>query len=357
MAISIVMPRAAPQPGRPVRLSRPVRIALPGARAERAVQFATAGLLAYVALTFVWLAQIFLTEENAAKRHATWDVIGLASCLPLFVPVVLAATSGRRTRPSPWLVAGLAVVVIGVLPVGGVLWLVVVQYLAGAVLLAFPLGWALPAFAIAVLLPLLVTYLEHQPQWTTYMCVNTLSVGLSLGVLTWLVRAVGQAHAARVQLADQAVIAERARIDAELTRSVSLALEHIVAAGEQAQSRTAETHGTTSDLENLVAYSRRTLNRTRRMLAGYQTTSAEAELQTAVALLAGAGMQARLDVPADALPATLTPGLRSELRAGIARILADDGATGCTISVARDIATGDSRLRFAVQHTTSGHAP
>jgi hypothetical protein len=353
MAICIVMPRTARWRVRVLEPSWSVNLRLPGARAERAVYFATAGLLGYVALRSAWFAQIFLTEKNATRPHAAWDVTGLALCVPLLVAVIVAAASGRRSRASLRSVAGLAVVVFGVLPLGGVLWLVLVQYLAGAVLVAFPLRWALPSFAATLVMPVLATHLEHQTRWTVYMCVTTLSGGLALGVLTWLVRAVRQAQSARLQLADQAVIADRVRIDAELTRSVSLALERIVAAAEQAGSRTDQPELAAADLEELVAFSRQTLSRTRQTLAGYQRTSVEAELQTAAALLAGAGLPTTIELPADGLPATVTNDLRTELRAGVGRMLADSTAIGCTISVRTDSVTGECELHFAARYATS----
>jgi len=163
-------------------------------------------------------------------------------------------------------------------------------------------------------------------------CMKTLQGGLSLAVLGWLARTIWRAQAARLELAEVAVIAERLRIDAELTRTLGVALVRIVDAGEHTAD-VGDPHLAAVQLQALVALSRHTLAETRRMLTRYQETSAEAELRTAKTLLSAAGVRATLELPPGGVPGVLPAGLSAELRSGISRMLADGTVRDCVISV------------------------
>ena len=237
---------------------------------------------------------------------------------------------------------------IAVSATGGVLWLIAAQFLAGGVLIAVPIRWAVPLFATVVVAAVLMTYAERQRQWAWYMGMTTLVGGLTIAILVWLTRMVRQAQAARVQLAEQSVIAERLRIDAQLARSVTAALETIVAAGQRAAAGT-DPEEIAAELAALVTFSRQTLTETRHLLAGYQVASAEAELQTAVALVRGAGIDATLLLASDDIPAVLDTRARAELRSAVARILADDTVGSCVMSLSSARAGEGAELRFDVR--------
>lgn len=309
---------------------------------------ATGGVLGYVCLRWMWFVQIFVTEENKAARHAVADVSGVAISLPLVLAIVWIAARGERTTTSWWLLSALAAVAIAVSVPGGVLWLVAAQFLSGAILIVVPIRWAAPLFASMVAAAVLVSYAENQRQWACYMGMTTLVGGLTLAILVWLTRTVRQAEVARLQLADQAVIAERLRIDAELTRSVTGALEAIIVDGERV-AQASDPDDIVVALAALVAFSRHTLTQTRRMLAGYQVASAETELQTAVTLLAGAGVHASVVLPGGGALGVLGERARVQLRSAVAGILADDTVEGCVITLTSAGAADDDELRFDVR--------
>jgi hypothetical protein len=66
---------------------------------------------------------------------------------------------------------------------------------------------------------------------------------------------------------------------------------------------------------------------------GYRQPSLRAELETAAALLAAAGIATRLDLPRSSLPDTVAQPSRAALRAAITRLLRDHAVRACTITV------------------------
>jgi hypothetical protein len=316
--------------------------------ANSVVALATTGLLAYVLLTASWFVQVFVTLRSGPSSHELADIVGLALCLPILLGLVLIAVRDGATLATGWLLVGLVLAFSAVVPAGGVAWLFFAQFVAGAVLVALPLRRGLPLFLVSVLLPLPVVRAEHQASWSTYMCLKTLQGGLCLAVLVVLARTLRQAKLARVELARQAVIAERLRIGGALAADLSHALERIAADGEAAlaggdNARLADV------LAQLVPYSREALANARRQLAGYQEVSARDELQTAVTLLRGAGVRARLALPDSGLPAVLDGRLRVELRAALADVLARDDVTECVLTLSSSSADEGHQLSVSVR--------
>jgi hypothetical protein len=334
MAISVVMPRIMRLTSHVAGRSRAMTKPQADEHAGRAVGLATKIVLAYAVGTSFLFVFIFLTRDGAPSGYQVQDMAAAAAALPLLIVTVLTAARGVRTRATWWLLAGLAIVVLGIIPFGGVLWLLELQLLAGLVLLIVPPPWSVPLFAGLVAVTVVGAHAEHLPQMSSYLCVKTLQGGFSLAVLTWLVQVIRRAQAARQELAEEAVIAERLRIDAELTRTVRAALERIVAGAEQAAAELGDQRMTAVQLQALVAFSRHTLAQTRRILTSYQEVSAQAELQTAVTLLSVAGVRAAIELPPEGMPEVLPADLRGKLRSGVARMLADDAARDCVIAVA-----------------------
>jgi hypothetical protein len=147
------------------------------------------------------------------------------------------------------------------------------------------------------------------------------------------VRVIRRAQAARVELAEAAVIAEQLRIDAELTQTVNAALEQLIARGQRAAAELADPPLAATRLRALAEFSRHTLAQTRQLLTGYQAVSATAELEAAVTLLSMGGVRARLELPPDGLPEVMPARLRAKLRSGVAQLLAGEVAGDCVIAL------------------------
>jgi hypothetical protein len=107
------------------------------------------------------------------------------------------------------------------------------------------------------------------------------------------------------------------------------------------------------ELRVLAERSRLALAEARRMIRGYQQRSLRAELDSAVALLAAAGIQTRLVLPDGELPETVDAGPRATLRAAVARLLHDGAARDCWIVVTRQ----DGRVRLELRANGGDQAP
>ena len=144
-----------------------------------------------------------------------------------------------------------------------------------------------------------------------------------------------QLRAARDELAGRAIARERARIDEDLTAAVGGALADLAGRADRA-TRLLDTDPATADreLRVLVADARRTLADARRVVRGYRDVSLGAELETAAALLAAAGITARIEPGSSAGPPA-DPVRRTALRQEVARLL-ETGSAAEVVLTARD---------------------
>jgi two-component system, NarL family, sensor histidine kinase DesK len=88
------------------------------------------------------------------------------------------------------------------------------------------------------------------------------------------------------------------------------------------------------------------------MISGYQQRSLRAELDSAAALLAAAGIQTRLVLPGGDLPESVDAAPRAALQAAVARLLGDGAARHCSIVVTRQ----DGRIQLEFHADDSGQA-
>jgi two-component system sensor histidine kinase DesK len=177
--------------------------------------------------------------------------------------------------------------------------------------------------------------------------------GAAVFVLVWLVGATRQLEAAREALADEAVARQRLRIDGELRSTLGAALETIVAKGQRATALAIHDSTLVEDeLRGLVEGSRRTLAHARRLINGYQQLSLRAELDSATILLTAAGIETRVMLPAGDLPERLAAAPRAALRAAVARLLRDDAARHCAITVMNE----GRRVRLELRSDGTGPA-
>ena len=107
------------------------------------------------------------------------------------------------------------------------------------------------------------------------------------------------------------------------------------------------------ELRVLAERSRRALAEARRMIRGYQRRSLQMELDSAVTLLAAAGIQTRLVLPGGDLPETVDAGPLAALRAAVARLLHDGAARDCWIVVTRQ----DGRVQLELRADGGDQAP
>lgn len=272
-----------------------------------------------------------------------------AVLLVLFLPPHLhhlwAAAHGRRPTAAGSTLALLALVyVAGVLLVGPTWYLMGAQLVASVLIVLRPPWSVLAGIAIVVGAVWLHVVFDPDPTpgWFTIAVADRAGATL---VLAWFAGALHQLRAARAELAAQAVLRERLRIDDELAGTVGAELRAI-AVGATALS--AEDPATAErELRSLVEGSRRTLAATRRMIRAYQRVPLRAELDTAVALLEAAGVSTRLTVPRGEL---VSDELTGPLRSAVDQLLHDEAVRTAEITVTTD----GGRLRLTV---TANGAP
>lgn len=266
-------------------------------------------------------------------------VLLLAGFLPPHLHHLWAAAHSRRPMAGGWTLAAMALIyVVGVVVVGPQWYLTGAQLLASVLIVLRPPWSVLAAAVIVVAAVWLYVVFERAgtPGWFTIALVDRAGATL---VLAWFAGALHQLRAARADLAAQAVVRERLRIDDELTGTVGAELRAI-ASGATAL-RHADPVTAERELRALVDGSRRTLAAARRMIRAYQRVPLRAELDTAVALLEAAGIPTTLTLPKGELT---SDELTGALRSAVDRLLHDDTLRTAAITVTRDV----DRLRLTV---------
>jgi two-component system, NarL family, sensor histidine kinase DesK len=354
MAVALASPLIGRLPWRIASWSWAGARVTQGRQSDRPTRLAAAGAVACsIVLPLLELARI-ATGSVPSPGHAALALVATACYLPLHVRHVRHATRGTRPAAAGWTLLAMAVVIIGALPVIGTSWLTSLHALAVSALIILRPPWSLLAVAglLAAPAPLAVAF--GDPQWAAFSTISVLWRGAALFVLVWLVGASRRLQEARLVLAEQAIARERLRIDAELRRTVGAALDAIVAGGQRASVLAVQNPAMAEDELRVVAErSRGALTEARRLIRGYQQRSLRAELDSAAALLAAAGIQTRLVLPGGDLPESVDTRPRAALQAAVARLLDDDTVRHCSIVVTRQA----GRIQLEFHADDSGQAP
>ena len=314
-----------------VTVSKPSRFA-------RLIRLGT-GAAVFYSLLIPTVVLTQLVTEPIDPERIQYALPAAACVVPLQVWLVASAARGQIQRRHRFGLAVMAVIVLGALPLVGVGWLVGMLIVPAALLpvcLRAPLSFVLFAVVALAMAPL-AGALGH-PEWASYAVLAQASNALPLAVGLWLLNVARQLEGVRQELADEAVVRERLRIDDELRRSLGVALEAITRQGERAVLRaTHDPEGAERDLRELAAASRRTLTEARQLVRRFRGVSLAFELETAVSLLSAAGIDTRLELPPTPLPSMVDENIRIALRRDLAALLSS-GATGTavTIAVVRD---------------------
>jgi two-component system sensor histidine kinase DesK len=313
----------------------PVRVATGGAASESGgsiglVRVASVGALVHA----VYFPLQHLATVSAVEGF-TWRiaVAGVATCayVPLHLRHVRFALRGSRAPAVGWTLLCMAAAIGGAVPFAGRLWPGSFFALAGSFLIVASPRWAAAGFAGSVgsAAVLASGSAGGETAYTTFV------VGyqaLALCVLVRLVAATRRLHEARAALAIDAVAGERRRIEDEIRRTVGSVVEEIAARGHAAQQLTRG--DAEAPLRTLVELSRRAMADVRQMVRAYRRRSLQAELDTAVDLLAASGIAVRVVVRD-----TLRPGddvnLREQLRPEVARLLTHGSVRACVLTVSR----------------------
>lgn len=317
---------------------------------SRLVPLATTGAIAVSAalpLVQISIIMLGLVAQVSGGSKTMWSIVATACYLPLHMRHVIYVVRGARPPGAYWTLAAMAVIILGALPLVGLGWLWALSSLAVSALLLLPAPWSGLAFLALVLAPIPLSFVFGEGKFGAYFAFAVAWRSVPF-VLVWLAGAIRELEATRQALAGRAVEQERLRIDAELRRTLGAGLEEITDRGAAAIS-SASSSRAERELRELVAGARRTLADTRRMARGYQTVLLRSELDTAITLLAAAGIDSRVVVGDPELLETVDERLKTALRDGIAGLLQDRRARTCAITMSAEC----GRIRLAV---SSEHA-
>jgi two-component system, NarL family, sensor histidine kinase DesK len=266
-----------------------------------------------------------------------WALAATAAYTPLYIRHTLYFVRGRRPPHAAWTLAALAVIIGGAAPLAGSEWLPSFFALTVSLLITVPWRWSLPGVAalIAAQVPLALTLtIPATPSPVSYFPVTLLWRTAAVFIPVWLVGTVGQLDQARRELAQNAVLRERLQLDDRLRVTLGTALASIVARGQRSAALAeADPASARPELAALAETSRSTLADARRLLSALHQPSLWAELETAASLLTAAGLPTRLVRVVDDPPAEASPAFRAELRSATIRLLRDEAARACVITV------------------------
>ncbi|MCO1581612.1 hypothetical protein M8C13_38270 [Crossiella sp. SN42] len=290
------------------------------------------GLVAFLAhIPLMSLVRLELTPVEPG--HTGQAAVATLLFLPPACVLLYAATGGRRPRHAGLLLGWVALVVLGATAVIGLDWLTSYYLLITLVLVVLRPPWSLLAAALLAASLVLLPLAMGRPDHVLFFGLGGPMIGLGAAVLTWLLVAVVRLRDSHAELAAEAVLAERARAGAEITASLGAPLARL-AEGAAAATRLigADTPGAAVRIRELAGVSRQSLAGARRLVSRYRRGPLRAELDTAVALLAAAGIPARLELPEDPLPEPAEAEL-VRLRAELAAVLAGPPVAECVITV------------------------
>jgi two-component system, NarL family, sensor histidine kinase DesK len=324
-------------------LSRPESVVSPsrGVRPGLLMRLTPAGVAAYCTV-FPLLQIVEIAASNHGYSRAAWALAATAAYVPLYLRHVMSFARLRRPRGAAWTLAAMTVIIAGAVPLAGGWWLPSFVAVAVCLLITWPWRWSLPGVAALVIAQVPLAMAFPAAEWPDppdsrppFFALTLVWRTAAVFVPVWLAGAVRQLEAARQELADDAVLGERLRVDSRLRETLGAALASIAAGGRRSAALAADgAPGAASmELAALAETSRGALADARQLLRGLHQPSAWAELETAASLLTSAGIQTRLALPAGGPPAEVSAEFRSALQLVIARLLRDDAARTCLLAV------------------------
>lgn len=297
-------------------------------------RFSATGVVAFC-MGFPTIQIGVVAASAAGLGKPAWALVATMIYAPLFARVAWSYVRGVRPSAAGWTLAAMTLVIIGAVPFAGG-WFLPAFFaptVTGLILLSWRWSLLWMAGLTAAQVPLALAFPVDLPSSPPYFAFTLLWRTTSVFVPLWLVAAVRQLQAARRELAEDAVLRERLRVDSELRDTVGVALASIVARGHEAAALVErDTDSAGSKLVTLVQTSRGALTDTRQLLSGFRRPTLWAELATAADLLAAAGVETCLVVP-DGDPPIVDAEFRSELRSIMARLLRDDAVLACAMTV------------------------
>lgn len=313
--------------------------------ASRPIRLAAAAAAGWGA--YVFGVRTYAVATSPGSVQGTIAALAAFACgVPLVIWLVAVATERPLTGHERGGLVMLGAVVAAPIPFAGVQWVGTIGVLAGLVLAGLRLPWSAVGYGLlAPISSLLALMAFHQHSWSLYFAASMAFVSLPLATGIWLIRAARQLLAARLELAAQALVRERLRVDDELRTSVGAGLRHVAALADSAARGAGDPSRAERDLDSLIDVARGTLAEARQTVRRYGEVSARAELETAAMLLSAAGIEVRVAALPGELPNGLDADARHMLQQAVAELLSRRNERPTTIAVV----PANGRLRIEIQ--------
>ncbi|HZE30046.1 MAG TPA: histidine kinase [Actinoallomurus sp.] len=298
-------------------------------------------LLAVVLAGFCGKALLFVPLDGLS-------LAGAIGCLAAVVALQLRWTRGDRARHWAWALAAQAVLSFLPLPWYGRAWLGVPGFLAGSLLLAFPLRAAWPV-VVAVITGVGVSAVALS--LNAAEIVNfVVSIPVTMLVVYGLVRVaqlIKELQAAREELARLAVVQQRLRAARDLHDLLGHSLAAILLTCELAR-RLIEIDPVRAreQLAGIADMAERAHADVRAVSGADPEMSLEAEAASARSVLAAAGLDVHLELAHDPLPAPVSTVLSAVLREAVTNVLRHSIAHHCRI----ETRSGPDTVRLIVRN-------
>jgi signal transduction histidine kinase len=292
--------------------------------------------------------------SNQGYSRPLWALAATAAYAPLYLRHVLFFIRDRRPPGAGWTLTAMTAIIAAATPLAGGWWLPSFAIVAVCLLMAGPWRWSLLGMAglVAAQVPLALAFPaagwpDAPDARPAYFAVTVVWRTAAVFVPVWLAKAVRQLESARRELAEDAVLRERVRVDARLRQTLGAAVAAIAVRGERSAALAdGSPDSAGQQLSALIEIARSALAETRQLLRGLHQPSLLAELETAASLLTAAGIQTRLVVPGSNPPAEASAEFRAGLRLATARLLRDDAARTCVLTLTAE--SGQMQLDFEV---------
>jgi two-component system, NarL family, sensor histidine kinase DesK len=305
-------------------------------------------LLAAVHLPFLLVAPLATAAGFENPSRNPWLVAALAVAIAA-LQLRHSFGTARGTLPKQWplTVTALALLAFAPLPWFGIDWASsVLFFIASAAMLLR--GWfrlvftAGPVIAIALWSALLAhSTAPGDLYYFVYWVVGLSGGALCLYGAAHLVRAVDELFAARAELAESAVGRERLRFSRDLHDLLGQSLSAVSLKGDLALAllRSGSRSAAEQEICGLTEVAREALRDIRHVVRGEHTVSLHTEAQGAVALLAAASIDAKVDVDVGNLSRPVDELLGWATREGVTNMLRHSQAASCSIRAAREHGT------------------
>ncbi|MFE9098971.1 sensor histidine kinase [Streptomyces sp. NPDC007264] len=227
-------------------------------------------------------------------------------------------------------------------------WATVSGYLAGSILLLLPPPVAWPLYGVVGLSMLAPSVLDGRPLVDGIRLAQTaLLTGLVVYGLTRLTELITHLHAARGELARQAVARERLRFARDLHDLLGFSLSAITLKSELIH-RLIPAHPARAmkEVNEVLGIAGQSLADVRKVASGFRDMSLQQEIKTARSMLDAAGIDVRAEVRLGVISPHVDTALATTLREAVTNLLRHSNASRCGIRAVQQ----DGLVRLVVEN-------